>query len=308
MIKSVKIGTRSSKLALYQSNLVKEKLSSLLPSIKISLVEIKTKGDKIQDRNLDRSIDKGFFVKEIQEHLLDDKIDLAVHSLKDLPVENYSDDLTSIILERGNHRDVFLSRNKKKLSDFDHTLKIGTSSLRRKAQLLNINSDLNIYDIRGNVDTRIYKMLNGEFDGLVMASAGIERLGLQEHVTEYFNTDQMLPAPGQGAISVEFKKKNNELFEMLKSICDEETDLCTYYERSFMNELGGGCNSPIGAYSFISNNKKKITGSILSLDGKQVYKRSLEKDVNNDINIGKLLAEDLIKSGANEIIKKLTNE
>ena len=308
MIKSVKIGTRSSKLALYQSNLVKEKLSSLLPSIKISIVEIKTKGDKIQDRNLDRSIDKGFFVKEIQEHLLDDQIDIAVHSLKDLPVENYSGDLTSIILERGNHCDVFLSRNKKKLSDFDHTLKIGTSSLRRKAQLLNINSDLKIDDIRGNVDTRISKMLNGEFDGLVMAAAGIERLGLQEHVTEYFNTDQMLPAPGQGAISVEVKKKNNELFEMLKNICDEETDLCTYYERSFMNELGGGCNSPIGAYSFISNNKKKITGSILSLDGKQVYKRSLEKDVNNDINIGKLLAEDLIKSGANEIIKKLTNE
>ena len=151
-------------------------------------------------------------------------------------------------------------------------------------------------------------MLNGEYDGLVMAAAGIERLGLQEHVTEYFDTDQMLPAPGQGAISVEVRKKNNELFEMLKNICDEETDLCTYYERSFMNELGGGCNSPIGAYSFISNNKKKITGSILSLDGKQVYKRSLEKDVNNDINIGKLLAEDLIKSGANEIIKKLTNE
>ena len=308
MIKSIKIGTRSSKLALYQSNLVKEKLSNLLPSLKISLVEIKTKGDKIQDRNLDRSIDKGFFVKEIQEHLLNDQIDIAVHSLKDLPVENYSDDVTSIILKRGNHSDVFLSRNKKKLSDFDHTLKIGTSSLRRKAQLLNINSNLNIDDIRGNVDTRISKMLNGEFDGLVMAAAGIERLGLQEHVTEYFDTDQMLPAPGQGAISVEVKKKNNELFEMLKNICDEETDLCTHYERSFMNELGGGCNSPIGAYSFISNNKKKITGSILSLDGKQVYKRSLEKDVSNDINIGKLLAQDLIKSGANEIIKKLTIE
>ena len=308
MIKSIKIGTRSSKLALYQSNLVKEKLSSLLPSLKISLVEIKTKGDKIQDRNLDRSIDKGFFVKEIQEHLLNDQIDIAVHSLKDLPVENYSDDVTSIILKRGNHSDVFLSRNKKKLSDFNHTLKIGTSSLRRKAQLLNINSDLNIDDIRGNVDTRISKMLNGEYDGLVMAAAGIERLGLKEYVTEYFDIDQMLPAPGQGAISVEIKKKNNEVHDVLKNINDEETNLCTHYERSFMNELGGGCNSPIGAYSFISNNKKRITGSILSLDGKQIYKRSLEKDINNDNNIGKLLAEDLIRSGANEIIKKLTIE
>ena len=164
MIKSVKIGTRSSKLALYQSNLVKKKLSSLLPSIKISIVEIKTKGDKIQDRNLDRSIDKGFFVKEIQEHLLDDQIDIAVHSLKDLPVENYSDDISSVILKRANHSDVFLSRDKKKLSDFDHSLRIGTSSLRRKAQLLNFNSTLKIDDIRGNVDTRISKMLDGEYD------------------------------------------------------------------------------------------------------------------------------------------------
>ena len=308
MIKSIKIGTRSSKLALYQSNLVKEKLSSLLPSLKISLVEIKTKGDKIQDRNLDRSIDKGFFVKEIQEHLLNDQIDIAVHSLKDLPVENYSDDVTSIILKRGNHSDVFLSRNKKKLSDFNHTLKIGTSSLRRKAQLLNMNSDLNIDDIRGNVDTRISKMLNGEYDGLVMAAAGIERLGLEEYVTEYFDIDQMLPAPGQGAISVEIKKKNNEVHDVLKNINDEETNLCTHYERSFMNELGGGCNSPIGAYSFISNNKKRITGSILSLDGSQVYKHRLQKDISNDINIGKLLAEKLIKSGANKIIKNLNIE
>ena len=308
MIKSIKIGTRSSKLALYQSNLVKEKLSNLSPSIKISLVEIKTKGDKIQDRNLNRSIDKGFFVKEIQEHLLDDQIDIAVHSLKDLPVENYSDGITSVILKRGNHSDVFLSRDKKKLVDFDHSQRIGTSSLRRRAQLLNINSNLKIDDVRGNVDTRISKMLKGEYDGLVMAAAGIERLGLKEYITDYFDTEQMLPAPGQGAISVEFKKKNNELFDMLKNLNDDETSLCTYLERSFMNELGGGCNSPIGAYSFISNKKKKITGSILSLDGRQLYKQSLEEDINNDINIGKLLAEDLIKSGADKIIKNLTVE
>jgi len=308
MIKSIKIGTRSSKLALHQSNLVKDKLLGSSPSLKISLVEIKTKGDKIQDRNLNRNIDKGFFVKEIQEHLLDDQIDIAVHSLKDLPVENYSDDISSVILKRANHSDVFLSRDKKKLLDFDHSLRIGTSSLRRKAQLLNINAALKIDDIRGNVDTRISKMLDGEYDGLVMAAAGLERLGLEDYITEYFDTDQMLPAPGQGAISVEFKKKNNELFDILKNINDNETDLCTYYERSFMNELGGGCNSPIGAYSFISDKKKIITGSILSLDGSQVYKHSLEEDISNDVNIGKLLAEKLINSGANKIIKNLNIE
>lgn len=303
MIKSIKIGTRSSKLALYQSNLVKEKLSILYPNLNISLVEIKTKGDKIQDRNLDRSIDKGFFVKEIQDQLKNGKIDIAVHSLKDLPVENYKNDFASVILKRGTHNDVFISRNKKKLSDFDHTLKIGTSSLRRKAQLLSINSNLRVDDIRGNVDTRISKMLESKYDGLVMAAAGIERLGLQEYITEYFDTEQMLPAPGQGAISVEVKKNNNEIIDLISKINDDETNLTTHYERSFMNELGGGCNSPIGAYSFISNKKKKITGSILSLDGKKVYKNSLEMDINNDSNIGKLLAYKLIESGADKLLK-----
>ena len=303
MIKSIKIGTRSSKLALYQSNLVKERLSNFYPNLNISLVEIKTKGDKIQDRNLDRSIDKGFFVKEIQDQLKNEKIDIAVHSLKDLPVENYQGDFASVILKRGTHNDVFISRNKKKLSDFDHTLKIGTSSLRRKAQLLSINSNLRVDDIRGNVDTRISKMLESKYDGLVMAAAGIERLGLQEYITEYFDTEQMLPAPGQGAISVEVKKNNNEIIDLISKINDDETNLTTYYERSFMNELGGGCNSPIGAYSFISNKKKKITGSILSLDGKKVYKNSLEMDINNDSNIGKLLAYKLIESGADKLLK-----
>ena len=303
MIKSIKIGTRSSKLALYQSNLVKEKLSILYPNLNISLVEIKTKGDKIQDRNLDRSIDKGFFVKEIQDQLKNEKIDIAVHSLKDLPVENYQGDFASVILKRGTHNDVFISRNKKKLSDFDHTLKIGTSSLRRKAQLLSINSNLRVDDIRGNVDTRISKMLESKYDGLVMAAAGIERLGLQEYITEYFDTEQMLPAPGQGAISVEVKKNNNKIIDLISKINDDETNLTTHYERSFMNELGGGCNSPIGAYSFISNKKKKITGSILSLDGKKVYKNSLEMDINNDSNIGKLLAYKLIESGADKLLK-----
>ena len=303
MIKSIKIGTRSSKLALYQSNLVKEKLSNFYPNLNISLVEIKTKGDKIQDRNLDRSIDKGFFVKEIQDQLKNEKIDIAVHSLKDLPVENYQSDFASVILKRGTHNDVFISRNKKKLSDFDHTLKIGTSSLRRKAQLLSINSNLRVDDIRGNVDTRISKMLESKYDGLVMAAAGIERLGLQEYITEYFDTEQMLPAPGQGAISVEVKKNNNIIIDLISKINDDETNLTTHYERSFMNELGGGCNSPIGAYSFISNKKKKITGSILSLDGKKVYKNSLEMDINNDSNIGKLLAYKLIESGADKLLK-----
>ena len=157
----IKIGTRSSKLALYQSNLVKDKLSNIYPELDFLLIQIKTKGDKIQDRNLDRNLDKGFFVKEIQEQLLKNEIDIAVHSLKDLPVENNPEIITSAILERGNHKDVFISNEKKKLSEFTSDNKIGTSSLRRKAQLLSMNPKLKVEDIRGNVDTRISKMTKG---------------------------------------------------------------------------------------------------------------------------------------------------
>ena len=297
------LGTRGSKLAMYQTTLVLNKLQNLFPDKNFKLKKIVTQGDKFLSEPLESSIAKGFFVKEIQDFLLKGEIDIAVHSLKDLPVENYQNDFASVILKRGTHNDVFISRNKKKLSDFDHTLKIGTSSLRRKAQLLSINSNLRVDDIRGNVDTRISKMLESKYDGLVMAAAGIERLGLQEYITEYFDTEQMLPAPGQGAISVEVKKNNNEIIDLISKINDDETNLTTHYERSFMNELGGGCNSPIGAYSFISNKKKKITGSILSLDGKKVYKNSLEMDINNDSNIGKLLAYKLIESGADKLLK-----
>ena len=171
------IGTRSSKLALYQSNLVKSRLEHLYPDITFELLNIKTKGDIMIDKVLDRNIDKGFFVSEIQNMLMKNEIDIAVHSLKDLPVEENNGIKISAILKRGNEKDVFISKNKKKLSDFLKSEKIGTSSLRRKAQLYKRDPNLNVVDIRGNVDTRISKMIEGQYEGLVMAAAGIERLG-----------------------------------------------------------------------------------------------------------------------------------
>ena len=302
----IKIGTRSSKLALYQSNLVKDKLSNIYPELDFLLIQIKTKGDKIQDRNLDRNLDKGFFVKEIQEQLLKNEIDIAVHSLKDLPVENNPEIITSAILKRGNHKDVFISNKKKKLSEFTSDNKIGTSSLRRKAQLLSMNPKLKVEDIRGNVDTRISKMSKGDFDGLVMAAAGIERLGLESYITAYLDSDEMLCAPGQGAISVETKKGRSEIHNMVSNINHDDTNKCTFYERSFMNELGGGCNSPIGAFSNISDNKKKITGTVLSLDGKTVFRDSVETDIEDDVNIGLLLANKILESGAQTVIKDIS--
>ena len=185
MSKTFIIGTRGSKLALFQSNLVKEKLEKNYPKYNFILKKIRTKGDIMIDKVLDRKIDKGFFVNEIQKMLINEEIHIAVHSLKDLPVENNELLKLSAILKRANPQDVLISKNKKQLKDFSSNDIIGSSSLRRKAQLLKINPNLNIVDIRGNIDTRINKMIKGEFDGLILAAAGVERLGLQKHIHQF---------------------------------------------------------------------------------------------------------------------------
>ena len=296
------IGTRSSKLALYQSNLVKSKLEHLYPDITFELLNIKTKGDIMIDKVLDRNIDKGFFVSEIQNMLMKNEIDIAVHSLKDLPVEENNGIKISAILKRGNEKDVFISKNNKKLSDFLKSEKIGTSSLRRKAQLYKRDPNLNVVDIRGNVDTRISKMIEGQYEGLAMAAAGIERLGLDSYITEYLDHEIMLNAPGQGAIAIEINRNNKYAETITLKINDEETMNCTQYERSFMKKLGGGCNSPIGAYSYYSNGEKTIIGTILSLDGTKDISSTISVKSSDESDIGELLANELIKKGALELI------
>ncbi|MAO94337.1 MAG: hydroxymethylbilane synthase [Flavobacteriales bacterium] len=296
------IGTRSSKLALYQSNLVKSRLEHLYPDITFELLNIKTKGDIMIDKVLDRNIDKGFFVSEIQNMLMKNEIDIAVHSLKDLPVEENNGIKISAILKRGNEKDVFISKNNKKLSDFLKSEKIGTSSLRRKAQLYKRDPNLNVVDIRGNVDTRISKMIKGQYEGLVMAAAGIERLGLDSYITEYLDHEIMLNAPGQGAIAIEINRNNKYAETITLKINDEETMNCTQYERSFMKKLGGGCNSPIGAYSYYSNGEKTIIGTILSLDGTKDISSTISVKSSDESDIGELLANELIKKGALELI------
>ena len=240
MNKTFIIGTRGSKLALFQSNLVKELLEKNYPKYNFVLKKIKTKGDILIDKALDRKIDKGFFVNEIQKMLINEEIHIAVHSLKDLPVESNENLLISAILKRANPQDVLISKNKKKLEDFTENEIIGSSSLRRKAQLLKLNPKLNVIDIRGNVDTRIKKMERGEYDGLILAAAGIERLGLDKYITEFISNSDILSAPGQGAIAVEIKKDNIQLKKITSSINDEFSRVTTSTERSFMKLMGGG--------------------------------------------------------------------
>ena len=303
MKNKVIIGSRTSKLALYQTNEVKNELKKNFPDLEVEIKKVKTKGDILLDKPLDRSLDKGYFVKEIQELLIQNKIDIAVHSLKDLPVDKIDELEISAILERANPQDVFLSKKNKKLVNFRDNELIGTTSLRRKAQLLKINPNLQIEDIRGNVDTRIKKMVEGRYDGLVMAAAGIERLKLDKYITEYLDFDLFLNAPGQGAIAVEINSKNKEVNQLVSTINHERTMICTRYERDFMKRMGGGCNYPIGAYSYFEGSKIFLEGIILSLNGKKSIKHKVKsEDKNSD------LAHELSLKFNKDNVKDLINE
>ena len=307
MSKTFIIGTRGSKLALFQSNLVKQKLEKNFPEYNFELKKIKTKGDIMIDQVLDRKIDKGFFVNEIQKMLINEDIHIAVHSLKDLPVESNKLLKHNAILKRANPQDVLISKNKKKLKDFNSDDIIGSSSLRRKAQLLKINPNLNIVDIRGNVDTRVNKMIKGEFDGLILAAAGVERLGLQKHIAEYLEISKFLNAPGQGAIAVEIKKSNEELMDITSSINDEHTKITTAVERLFMKSMGGGCNYPIAAYSYIKNDIIFLDGLVISLDGKNYIRSSAKESIKDWNLLSDKLSEKFFNQGVEEILNKIRN-
>jgi len=308
MNKTFIIGTRGSKLALFQSNLVKELLEKNYPKYNFVLKKIKTKGDILIDKALDRKIDKGFFVNEIQKMLINEEIHIAVHSLKDLPVESNENLLISAILKRANPQDVFISKNKKKLEDFTENEIIGSSSVRRKAQLLKLNPKLNVIDIRGNVDTRIKKMERGEYDGLILAAAGIERLGLDNYITEFISNSDILSAPGQGAIAVEIKKDNIQLKKITSSINDEFSRVTTSTERSFMKLMGGGCNYPIAALSTVKNDKILIDGLVINLNGTKLIRSSAEDNINNWHDLSISLANTFYKKGAQAILNEIDNE
>ena len=302
---SLVIGTRGSKLALYQANLVKEELLSFFPKKDISIKIIKTKGDQLIEKSLTSLLDKGFFTKEIQDQLYAGDIDLAVHSLKDLPTELPFQSHIGAILKREDHRDVFISSNHKALSEFSSSDIIGTSSLRRKTQLLKYNPSLNIKEIRGNVDTRINKMLQGDYDAIVMAAAGVKRLGLQKYITDYFDTDLMLTAPGQGAIAVEVRSDDPITKDIVSKINDENTQVCVNTERDFLRKLGGGCQVPFASHAEITGSSITIDALVNSLDGKQSFREQKTVDLNQVHILGENIAETILLKGADSIIEEL---
>lgn len=300
-MRQVAIGTRGSKLALIQAEELKNKLVELFPELKLNLVKIKTAGDRNTTTPLDEFADQGMFVKELEKTLLDGRIDLAVHSLKDLPTLIPDGLLLAAVTARLDPRDVLISRNGK-LTELPPGFKIGTGSRRRTFQLLALRPDVSVSDVRGNIDTRLRKVSDGEFDGIIMAAAALLRMGWQDRITEYLPVEHFTPAVGQGALGIETRSGDKEMVTLLSKINDKPTWQAVTAERTFLQELGGGCRAPIAALGIVSNDTIKLHGMVAGADGSQILRATEEGDAQEPEQLGKRLAEKMIESGALALI------
>jgi len=302
---TINIGTRGSNLALWQARAVQEALMKAFPEIEVNIVIIKTKGDAVLDLALSKIGDKGLFTREIEEALLDGRIDIAVHSLKDLPTQ-LPDNLTlGGVLPRGEVRDVLISRDGRSLEQLNANARIGTSSLRRQAQILNYNRTFKVVDIRGNVNTRLRKLYEGHCDAVIMAGAGILRLGMQDKISQFLDTDIMLPAVSQGAVAMEIRDGDAETASVVRAITDDATWHTTTAERVFLRIIEGGCQVPVGCYSEVSGNQIKLTGLVASVDGEQLLRESLECPLSEAGEKAARLAEKLLNDGGREILEAI---
>jgi hydroxymethylbilane synthase len=303
--KELRIGTRGSQLALYQANWVKEKLIQSHPSLKVTLITIKTTGDKIQAAPLAKIGGKGVFVKEIEEALIQERIDLAVHSIKDVPTELPESLYLCAITKREDPRDVFISKDGTLLKNLPQRAKIGTSSLRRQAQLLHFRGDFELIPLRGNLDTRLKKLERMNLDGIVLALAGMKRLGFEAKITEVIPIEISLPAIGQGALGIETRKGDKGVEEQIHFLNDPESAIAISAERAFLKRLEGGCQVPIAAFAKTVDSNVHMDGLVGTTDGKRLIKHHLEGPVDKAESLGTELAEILLGKGAKEILDEV---
>ena len=299
------IGSRGSQLALWQANWVKSELERLHDNVDIDIRIIATSGDIIQDVPLAKIGGKGLFVKEIEEALLANEIDLAVHSMKDVPMELPTELGILVITKRENPLDALISKNGEKLADLPQGATIGTSSLRRSSQLLKYRDDFKIHPLRGNVDTRLRKVEEGKYDAILLASAGLNRLGWANRITEEISHDILLPAMGQGALGIETRLDDTKIYDFISTLNHEQTHYAVSAERALVGRLDGGCQVPIGAYARVEKGLITLKGLVASLDGETIYKLENVGPVDDAINIGQELGAQLLKMGANKILEKL---
>ena len=306
MKQKVIIGSRGSELALWQANFVKKELEKNNRNISVEIQIIKTKGDKTLDVALSKIGDKSLFTKELEIELLNKKIDLAVHSLKDLQTEIPKGLKLAAVTKRHNVQDVLIARKKgTTIFNLPDGATIATGSLRRKCQLLHLRPDLNIVDLRGNVPSRIKKFLESDWDAIILARAGVERLKLDKHISSIIKTDVMLPAVGQGALGIETRSDNKIVNEIVKSIHHEETYKAVLAERALLKTLEGGCQVPIGAFAEVKKNGLHIDALVGSLEGSITFRKKIRGSKNNPEMLGRELARDLLKAGAKIILDEI---
>lgn len=303
-VASLTIGTRGSALARWQTDWVIERLKKSWPGLDCQIKLFHTSGDKILDKPLPEIGGKGLFTEELENALRAGEIDLAVHSLKDLPIDDATGLTLGAICVRTDARDVLISGQKHTLATLPQGARVGTSSLRRSAQLLAARPDLNLLPLRGNVDTRIRKALTGDYDAIVLAAAGVTRLDLGAHITEYLSFDAMLPAPGQGALAVQCRSNDQHTIDVLGPLDDLATRRCVTAERAFLNGLGGGCSAPIAALAQSETRHQaseiRLIGLVASIDGRRVIRVS--GDGPDPIVLGSELAQRALAQGAGELL------
>ncbi|HWQ89236.1 MAG TPA: hydroxymethylbilane synthase [Desulfitobacteriaceae bacterium] len=302
-MKTIRIGTRDSQLAMWQAKWVQSQLSRLYPACEFLLVPMKTKGDKILDVALAKIGDKGLFTKELEEGLLREEIDLAVHSLKDLPTVLPAGLEIAAFCLREEPRDVFISKSGLSLNNLPAGAILGTSSLRRKAQLLHYRPDLNFIDLRGNLQTRWQKLLDSDISGIILAAAGVIRIGWEERITELIPVHIMLPAVGQGSIALEIAAERSDISKYLRELNHPETEMAVRAERAMMRELEGGCQVPIGALGRVQGREILLQGAVASLDGQRLLSCTVRGS--KPEKTGLEAAARLLAQGAKEILAEI---
>jgi hydroxymethylbilane synthase len=300
------IATRESPLALKQAYWVKEHLEKLHPDLKIVLLGMTTQADRSLSLSLTKIGGKGLFVKELEEALLDGRADIAVHSVKDMPMELPSGLSMPVVCEREDPRDVFISNRYSLLEELPAQALVATSSLRRQCQLQAMRLDLQLIPLRGNVNTRLDRLDKGDFAALVLAAAGIKRLGLQDRIRNYFNAEAILPAVGQGALGIECRFQDDEVLAWIQPLNHIATQVCVTAERAMCKRLGGGCQLPVAAYAELKQNQILLRGLVGSVDGKQLIHAQATDVAKNAEILGSKVAEELLQKGAGEILACLT--
>ena len=305
-MKPLRIATRGSALALWQANHIRERLAQL-HGIDSELIRIRTSGDKFQGASVAEVSEqvgtKGIFIKELEEALLAGTADLAVHSMKDVPTENPAGLVFPAITKREDVRDCLISRNGARLKDIASGARIGTSSLRRQAQVRHHRPDLQLFDLRGNVDTRLKKVAAGEFDAIVLATAGINRLGASDKITEIIPPKIMLPAVGQGALGIETRADDRETSRFVAALDDLESHAAVTAERALLRELEGGCQIPLGAWARFENGELRLEACVFSADGKEFVRKELRGQPGEAEKLGVRLGQIMIEAGADRILR-----